>query len=188
VFSVPFVIQLLVVVGLIGYLSYKNGQETISDLANRLMTEIGMRIDQDLAGYLQSLEQITRSNAYLVQKGRLDPSHPVALKERFLEQLQNAYLANSAALATEQGEFFALERDNVSLIWREHDKNTGVFTSYRLDAEGSKGEQTGAIENFDPHNDPPMIRGTARPRRKKKPFGYWRSVWPKAWILPNCTW
>ena len=155
VFSVPFLIQLLAIVGLIGYLSYKNGQETIRDLANRLMTEIGMRIEQDLVGYLQSLEQITRSNAYLVQKGRLDPTNPAALQERFLEQLQNAYLANSAALATEQGDFFALERDNISLIWREHDKKTGVFSSFRIDAEGRKAELTGAIENFDPHNDPP---------------------------------
>lgn len=154
-FSVPFMIQLLILAGLIGYLSYKNGQETISDLAGRLMTEIGMRIDQDLNGYFQKLEQITRSNAYLIKKERLSPSDISGLRERFMEQLENAYLVNSAALATEEGDFVALERDDISLIWRVHDKTRKVFSSFRLDENGHETEQTGAIIDFDPHRDPP---------------------------------
>ena len=155
VFSFPFIVQLLIIVGLMGYLSYKNGQETISDLANRLLTEIGLRIDQDLAGYLQNLEQITQSNVYLVKKGRLDLSDPKALKDRFFEQMQGAHLVNSAAIATEERDFMALERDDTSLIWREYNKNTTVFASYRVNADGQITDKTGEIHGFDPHNDPP---------------------------------
>ncbi len=167
-FSIPFMVQLLIVVGLIGYLSYKNGQETISDLAGSLMTEIGMRIDQDLTGYFQRLEQITRSNAYLIQKKRLDLSDSAGLKERFKEQLENAHLVNSAALATEEGDFVALERDDVSLIWRVHDKTTKVFSSFRLDKNGQETEETGTIIDFDPHRDPPHDPWYEKARSAKK--------------------
>ncbi|XHL94738.1 MAG: hypothetical protein P2A85_19675 [Microcoleus anatoxicus] len=37
---VPFVLQIFAAVGLTGYLSFRNGQKAINDLANRLIKEI----------------------------------------------------------------------------------------------------------------------------------------------------
>lgn len=38
--TIPFILQTVSIVGLVGYLSYRSGQEAIADLAHQLM-EIG---------------------------------------------------------------------------------------------------------------------------------------------------
>ncbi|MEN9871125.1 MAG: hypothetical protein RLZZ171_2113, partial [Cyanobacteriota bacterium] len=39
VLVLPFVLQIVAAVGLVGYLSFKNGQESVDDLADRLMDQ-----------------------------------------------------------------------------------------------------------------------------------------------------
>lgn len=60
---VPFVLQLAGAVGLIGYLSYRNGQETVRDLSAQLRQEITARIEQQLESYVTIPHSINRVNA-----------------------------------------------------------------------------------------------------------------------------
>ena len=46
VLVIPFVVQIVGAVGLVGYLSYRSSQKSVEDLANRLMVEVGDRVDQ----------------------------------------------------------------------------------------------------------------------------------------------
>lgn len=48
-----------------------------------------------------------------------------------------------------------MEKDNISFILREYDKQTRLFSSYRLNQKGEKLSRTSVIENYDPLNDPP---------------------------------
>lgn len=153
--TVPFVLLIVGAVGTVGYLSFRNAQEAIGDLANQLMAEVGQRVDQHLSGLLDSLEQITRGNAALVRGGKLDPGNRAAVVERLSEQLGQYQHVNTVALASERRDFTALERDPSSLILREFDRGTKLFTSRRLTTTGERGEVTGVIENYDPHQDPP---------------------------------
>ena len=45
VLIVPFVLQTSITVGLVGYLSFKNGQQTVNNLAHELMIQASDRID-----------------------------------------------------------------------------------------------------------------------------------------------
>ncbi|QYO62189.1 hypothetical protein [Leptolyngbya sp. 7M] len=45
---VPFVLQILAVVGLVGYLSFRNGQRAVNDLATQLRSEVTARIEAEL--------------------------------------------------------------------------------------------------------------------------------------------
>jgi signal transduction histidine kinase/CheY-like chemotaxis protein len=49
---VPFVIQIGTAVGLVGYLSYKNGQDAIADLSQQLVSQVSDRVDTYLDSYL----------------------------------------------------------------------------------------------------------------------------------------
>ncbi|MBD2151367.1 hypothetical protein H6F44_14725 [Pseudanabaena sp. FACHB-1277] len=51
---VPFVLQIVGAVGLVGFLSYRSGQKAVEDMATSLMSEIGDRIDQNLNSYLNA--------------------------------------------------------------------------------------------------------------------------------------
>ena len=45
VLIVPFVLQIFVAVGLTGYLSLRNGQKAVNDLADRLSNEVSDRTE-----------------------------------------------------------------------------------------------------------------------------------------------
>ena len=58
---VPFVLQIVSAVGLVGFLSYRSGQEAVENMATSLMSEIGDRIDQNLNSYLNAPEQVAKT-------------------------------------------------------------------------------------------------------------------------------
>jgi hypothetical protein len=68
----PFVLQIVVVVGLTNYLSIRNGQKAVNDVATQLRTEIGTRVTQYLSTYLETPHLINRMNADAVRLGKLD--------------------------------------------------------------------------------------------------------------------
>ena len=72
VLVVPFVLQIFAAVGLVGYLSFINGQKAVNDLANQLQREVSSRIDQHLDNYLAIPKQINELNADAVLTGKLN--------------------------------------------------------------------------------------------------------------------
>jgi len=52
---IPFVIQIFAAVGLVGYLSFRNGEKAVNDLANQLMKKVNELVDQHLDTYLASI-------------------------------------------------------------------------------------------------------------------------------------
>jgi len=69
---VPFVLQIVGAVGLVGYLSYRSGQQAIEKLANELMTETSNRIEQYLNSYMGETQRINRMNVEAFEAGILD--------------------------------------------------------------------------------------------------------------------
>jgi hypothetical protein len=47
ILTVPFILQVVAVVGLVGYLSYRNGQRAVEGLTNQLMHDVGRRIQEN---------------------------------------------------------------------------------------------------------------------------------------------
>ncbi|MFZ4557106.1 MAG: hybrid sensor histidine kinase/response regulator, partial [Pseudanabaena sp.] len=84
---VPFVLQIVGAVGLVGYLSYRSGQEAVENIAASLMSEIGDRIAQNLNSYLNAPEQLTKTNASLIRQGILDYQNLPVLQTHFAQQL-----------------------------------------------------------------------------------------------------
>lgn len=69
---VPFVIQIFGAVGLVGYLSFRNGEQAVSTLTYRIMEETSERIQQHLDSYLAIPHQINQLNAEAIRKGYFD--------------------------------------------------------------------------------------------------------------------
>ncbi|MBD0301113.1 MAG: hypothetical protein ICV85_02730 [Tolypothrix sp. T3-bin4] len=45
---VPFILQIVAAVGLVGYLSFRSGERAINDLANQLQKEANNRVNHHL--------------------------------------------------------------------------------------------------------------------------------------------
>ncbi|MDD1415522.1 hypothetical protein MEN41_13040 [Dolichospermum sp. ST_con] len=84
----PFVLQIVSAVGLVGYLSYRSGQKAVEDMAKPLMSEIGDRIDRNLANYFQSPVDMARNNAAALKLGVLNYQDLSTIKRYFWQQSQ----------------------------------------------------------------------------------------------------
>src|SRR5919199_4155341 len=128
VLIVPFVLQITAVVGLVGYLSFKNGQQAVNDLATQLMSEISIRIEQNLRTYLEIPHKVNQSNAAAISLGQLkvqDLPAP-ALERHFLQQLQIFDTVAFIGLGLEQQDILAAERlDDFPLTLRISTKASG---------------------------------------------------------------
>jgi len=72
VLIVPFVLQLAGAIGLVGYFSFRNGQETVQDLSSQLRHEITARIEQQLQSYVDIPHSINRINASALIDGDIN--------------------------------------------------------------------------------------------------------------------
>ncbi len=61
--TIPFVVQVVGIVSLVGYLSYRSGEYAVKVLVEELMIEIGDRVDQYLDNYLGRAQEINQSSS-----------------------------------------------------------------------------------------------------------------------------
>lgn len=59
---VPFILQIFAAVGLTGWLSVRNGQEAVNNVATQLRSEVSERINQKLNEYLEAPHLVNQIN------------------------------------------------------------------------------------------------------------------------------
>lgn len=85
---VPFVIQVVVAVGLTGYLSFRSGQRSVNDVATQLREEITARVNQNLQTYLATPPQINQLNREVIDRAWLPMDDQEAWTQHLWHQLQ----------------------------------------------------------------------------------------------------
>lgn len=111
VLAVPFMLHIVATVGLVGYFSFKNGQQAVDRLADRLIDKAGDRIQDRLSAYFALPKQINQINLDAVELGLLDLQDFDRTGHYFWKQMQvfNVGYINYANI---QGEFIGVERLN----------------------------------------------------------------------------
>uniref|UniRef100_B8HWM7 histidine kinase n=1 Tax=Cyanothece sp. (strain PCC 7425 / ATCC 29141) TaxID=395961 RepID=B8HWM7_CYAP4 len=108
VLIVPFVLLVTGSVGLVGYLSFRSGQQSIDDLANRLLNEVSYRVSDRLTTYLEIPQQAVTANRLAVEADHLDFDSMEHLREHLWQQFQ----VNPSLFGT----IFATERWTIGYI------------------------------------------------------------------------
>jgi signal transduction histidine kinase/FixJ family two-component response regulator len=85
---IPFVLQIFAAVGLTGYLSLRNGQKAVNDLANRLQNEVTNRIDQHLDSYMTIPRKLIQADADALDLELLNLEDTEALGHYFWRQVK----------------------------------------------------------------------------------------------------
>ncbi|GAX42153.1 integral membrane sensor hybrid histidine kinase [Tolypothrix sp. NIES-4075] len=101
---VPFVLQIFAAVGLTGYLSLRNGQRAVNELASRLRGEVSSRIDQHLDSYLETARHLAQVNGDAFDLGLLDPQDLEGIGHYFWKQMQ-LYNVGYISFGSKSGEF-----------------------------------------------------------------------------------
>ncbi|MBW4543416.1 MAG: response regulator [Symplocastrum torsivum CPER-KK1] len=156
VLVVPFVLQIFAAVGLTGWLSLRNGQKEVNDIATQLRNEVTSRILQHITTYIETPQTVAQINADAVRLGELNLQNSGSLERHFWYQMQLFKSLRPIAFGNEQGEIRSVDRlDDGSLVIRVVDKSTGgSYHTYATDNQGNRTKLIKVKKTFDPRTRP----------------------------------
>jgi len=155
VLIVPFVLQIFAVVGLIGYLSFRNGQKAVNDLATQLKIEVTSRIEQNLLTYFSIPHQINQSNLDAIELKHLTPQNLDIWEPHTWRQLRLFKSVSQIVIGNEQGEYIGARRLNDGrLTILEAGIKVNAFRVYSTDTQGERKVAIKATQTFDPRIRP----------------------------------
>jgi signal transduction histidine kinase len=173
---VPFVLQIFATVGIVGYLSYKNGQRAVNDLATQLETEVGGKIKQNVEIFLDTAQNSHDVFAASIESGTVDTQNFAQLEHEFWHQLKYG-LVPDLFFANPQGDLIGVQLEDGEATTRVKDRSTGNNRhKYLLDDRGNRIKlvQTRAYNTLDRPWYKAAIRGT-------QPT--WSAVYPSTNLL-----
>jgi len=142
IFIFTVISQLITAVGLVGYLSFRNGQKAVNDLASQLRRELSARIERELQGYFATPHDINRLNADAFARGDMDVETGSRGESQLYQQMVVSPNVAFVYCGSEQsGEFFGVLRspDDGSLILSYgNEANQYLRYYYRLDVSGNR--------------------------------------------------
>jgi PAS domain S-box-containing protein len=150
----PFMILTVGATGLVGYLSWRNGQRAVNQVVNQLNREVSDRIHQKLLSYLSPPILLTQTNADLLSSGILSPES--TLTQHFWQQIQRIDRGIYIYFANPQGQYIGSERfadGSLGIAQTGGEAQNDVLT-YRTDAQGNPTELARIDENYDPRTRP----------------------------------
>ena len=172
----PFILQIFGTVGLVGYLSFQNGQKAVKELANQLMLEVGERISERLNLYLETPHLVNQLNEDAIDLGQLDLEDLPSMEPHFWRQSQVFNLISYIQFGSSQGEFVGLAVNDDGTFTYQVTDFTGALQTYAIDEQGNRGKFLQTSPNFDPRQRPWYIV----PQQADKPA--WTPIY--AWVNP----
>ena len=174
VLIVPFIIQLLATVGLVGYLSYRSGQQAVKNLSESLMSEVSARVNLYIQQNLQTAIQINKMNIAAVRSQELDLKNIAEIKLFLWKRVKQFETVNSVILGLPDGTFQVIHRmkikgsqqypDGTYIQYAYNDpKNSERLIVTWVDEQGNQGEEVFSIDKF-PVQERPWYQGAVRDR------------------------
>ena len=145
VLIVPFVLQLTAAVGLVGYFSFRNSQQTVAVMANQLMDEVSDRVQLRLETYLSTPHLINRLNADALRAGHLagfETQDSAKNEAYFWQQIQQFPTVSFIGMGNERGGLIGAGRPEAETLVTFSTSNfeRGRIASYKADRQGIRAE------------------------------------------------
>ncbi|MCP2729486.1 ATP-binding protein [Limnofasciculus baicalensis] len=165
----PFILQVVGTVGVVGYLSYRSGQGAVKNLVHQLMAATGDCVTQKLDNYLQTAHHINQSHLATLKSGGISLKNLDKLHNYLILQLQHYPEITALLLGTSQGDFRLIHRvmpgeiesgyaKNPSELpfeaGRSNKNNLSRLDSYAIDEAGNLGRYLSSTENLDVRKRP----------------------------------
>jgi signal transduction histidine kinase len=125
--TVPSFLQILIVAGLTGWLSWLNAHAAVNRLAGELQDEIGDRIHLRLKTYLDTPQMINRINVEAVRLGQIDLDNKPAVERHLFSQLMQFNDISSIMVGTTDGQFRAVNRQPKLQVLRSDGANQPTY-------------------------------------------------------------
>ena len=149
---VPFVLQIFVAVGLVGYLSFRNGQRAVDRLAVNLSDEIGDRVNEHLDNYLALPHELAQIDVDALQAGLIDAQDFEKAGRYFWKQATVYEDITFIGYYLENGEGVGAGRwiDGEGVTIVQHSIADGKDYTYSVSDQGERGRVLDATEYYAP--------------------------------------
>jgi adenylate cyclase len=173
---VPFVVQIFGTVGLVGWLSLRNGQQAVEQVATQLRSEMSDRIDQQVRRSLDVPVVVNRVNANAIQLGYVDMDDPASMAQHFWyhHDLFPSLEVSAIYVGSSNGEFTGLgfQSNQQWEVGRSGNETNRVFSSYSLDDDGRPQDLLRQGRTYDPRLRPWFVSAI----QARQPT--WTNVYP----------
>ncbi len=153
VLTVPFVLLTVGTSGLVGYLSWQNGQRSVSRLANQLIEEVQHRTENHIRSYLETAPLANANNANAIG---LNSPNFADLEQYLCRQLQLYRTMTAMHLSDPQGNFIGIVRDSNGQL-AVHERKVALDRAVRAVALNQQCRRSQALASpggFDPRDRP----------------------------------
>ncbi len=108
--TVPFLLNTFGIVGLIGWLSFRNGHHAILHLANQFHRKVTEQVQDRLHSYLELPYTLNKLNANSIELEQIDFKNEQKVQTHFWKQLQSFRHISNIYVATTAGKYFGARR------------------------------------------------------------------------------
>ncbi|GET39625.1 HAMP domain-containing sensor histidine kinase [Microseira wollei] len=123
--TVPFMLQLVGAVGIVGYLSAQSGQRSVRELADQLTQQVSLRIHDRLTTYLNTPQDVIAANHLAVQQGTFNFKDFEQLRQEFWQQVTLNPSLQSTFFVNELGELIGYGRFQSEELVKQAERLTG---------------------------------------------------------------
>jgi PAS domain S-box-containing protein len=173
VLVVPFLVQIIGTVGVVGWLSFQNGQRAVNEVAAQLRGEITERIGEKIQTYMSIPHIVNHLNVQGVRLGQLNLEDKQKLEHHFLEQIQYFDSISIIYIGQENGVHSGAIRTKNDILISAADASTNnKLARFTANSQGKRLKRVQISENiYDPQTRPWYIAAKAA----KKPV--WTQIY-----------
>ncbi|MGL6282678.1 MAG: cache domain-containing protein, partial [Microcoleaceae cyanobacterium] len=159
VLLVPFVVEVCIVVGVTGWLTWQHGQKSVEQVATEWRGEISDRIEQQLEDYLKTPHLINQINLDGIRSGAFK-LNVRQWRWHFWQQLKTFPTVTGVQLGLDKKDLISLQRSlqktgepAINLAIADQQTKSSLHI-YALDERGYPGKLIQSLPNYDPRQLP----------------------------------
>jgi adenylate cyclase len=137
---VPFVLQILTAVGLVGYFSFRNGQRAVSDLSTQLRSEVSDRIHLYIDNFVSLPPRINQASEEVVHRRMLNLGSLDQVEQYIMLQMKLHPAVSYIAYGNPEGKLRGGERKANGTLTLDHsdDPMKADYRTYELTEKGDR--------------------------------------------------
>jgi hypothetical protein len=149
---IPFVIQTVLLVGVMGWLSHLNGQAAVEDMVNRLRQEITSRIRDKVLNFLSIPATINHTNLQAFEHRQINVTEIDNTARYLWRQLKYFPSLTYISYSNDQGHIVSAYRDFVTKelrIFLSNETTQRDYLQYATDDQGNRTTLIKSVPNYD---------------------------------------
>ena len=150
---VPFVLQILATVGIVGYLSFYNGEKSVNKLASKIRLEVANHTERVLEDYFKTGDQLSRININALRLKQINLEDKESVERYFARQLLVFPMFSELSIGTPDGGVINVSKMSDGSMQSGSSVSPSSRAIYQLDEYGERSKFK-YLENFDVRTRP----------------------------------